>query len=286
MLIHIIKSVNDNIIPLLSQIVLDLIFRHNMINRPRALLEGFQPTDREELKQLSIMHSIVPSVFTLQSINNMCFHTVIWGNGMKLIYTHLLSALRRVVADLLREVIAIAYQPPNPFTFRAADKRQEKSRIGKDEAILNGSSLVFSARVYDHSSSSSIIRGRSSSRGSSSDVTSNRRTAETLALSTVDYSLQSQAAATSKYCIQRTSNVHRGQAVPYYSPCLTRRPMNIVIFTRGSSGMGRSMAKEQLLKDKLIELGGHNTLSSLQSVILLLTLLLYHSNYITILLIF
>jgi hypothetical protein len=62
--------------------------------------------------------------------------------------------------------------------------------------------------------------------------------------------------------------------------------MNIVIFTRGSSGMGRSMAKEQLLKDKLIELGGHNTLSSLQSVILLLTLLLYHSNYITILLIF
>lgn len=273
-----ITSVNDNIIPLLSQIVLDLLLRHNMINRPRALLEGFQPTDREELKQLSIMHSIVPSVFTLQSINNMCFHTVIWGNGMKLIYTHLLSALRRVVADLLREVIAIAYQPPNPFTFRATDKRLEKRRIRNDEAILNGS-LVYSARVYDHSSSS--IRGRSSS---SSDVTSKRRTAETLALSTIDYSLQSQAAATSKHCIQRTSNVHRGHPVPFYSACLTRRPMNIVIFTRGSSGMGRSMAKEQLLKDKLIELGGHNTwISSLQSVILSLihTLIisLYHSHY-------
>ena len=151
--IYIDLLVNDNIIPLLSQIILDLFLRHNMINRPRALLEGFQPTDREELKQLSILHSIVPTVFTLQSINNMCFHTVIWGNGMKLIYTHVLSALKRIVADLLREVITIAFQPPNPFIFRAAaaaaDTTQgEKRRIGKNEAILNGCCRFDSFTTY------------------------------------------------------------------------------------------------------------------------------------------
>jgi len=223
-----IDAVNDNIIPLLSQIVLDLFLRHGMTHRPRALLEGFQPKDKEELKQLSIMHSIVPTIFTLQSANKMCFHTVIWGNGMKIIYTHLLIALRRLIADLLREVINIAYHPPNPFSTNPFITRQKE-------------------KVVDHN-----VKIRKSNNGDEAT--------ESFALSRLNHPLQSKTTI-SVHCTFHASEKRSEQAsvvlLGSHMGCSKerRQPMNIVIFTRGSSGLGRSMAKEQLLQDKLIELG-------------------------------
>ena len=69
---------NDNIIPLLSQIVLDIYLRNHMMFRPKALLEGFQPKDADEIPHLSILKQIVSTTFTLKTANNMCFHTIVW----------------------------------------------------------------------------------------------------------------------------------------------------------------------------------------------------------------
>lgn len=69
---------NDNIIPLLSQIVLDMYLRNHMMFRAKALLEGFQPKDVEEIPHLSILKHIVSTSFTLKTANKMCFHTIVW----------------------------------------------------------------------------------------------------------------------------------------------------------------------------------------------------------------
>ena len=171
--------------PLLTLVVMDAILQKDLLFAPRAQLIGFHPpADPEQVPHLAaLLDAALPQCFTMGgSAEGMCFRRVAWGGGVKVVYQHLLGAVRRMSSDLLRELVLQAFNPPSPYlNIPYTDKNKEK------------------------------IKNRAA------DST------------TVSLTMATEAG--------------------------NRRPMNIVIYSRGNAGGGRSIGNETLLQDRLRGLG-------------------------------
>ena len=109
--------VNDNLLRLMSQVVLDAYVSPELLYLPRAQLEGFQGRDKEALPHMQLLKTAIPRSFTPRSASGMCFRRVVWGGGAWLVYAHVLGRLRLESADLLREVALLGHAPPDPFAY-------------------------------------------------------------------------------------------------------------------------------------------------------------------------
>lgn len=189
--------VNDNVLPLLTLVVMDAILQRDMLLAPRAQLIGFHPpADPEQVPHLAaLLDAALPQSFTVGgSAEGVCFRRVAWGGGIKVVYQHLLGAVRRLSSDLLRELVLQAFSPPSPYEHVPYNVPSLKS---KD--MDKGKRVVAKSKMHNMVPSSESL---------------------TMPTSTGE-----------------------------------RRPMNIVIYSRGNAGGGRSIGNETLLQDRLRSLG-------------------------------
>jgi len=168
---------------------MDAILQKDLLFAPRAQLVGFHPTaDQEQVPHLAaLMNAALPQSFTVGgSAEGMCFRRVAWGGGVKVVYQHLLGAVRRMSSDLLRELVLQAFNPPSPYLnipYKATDAEKKKNRAAESLTTSLTTSLTVATERGD------------------------------------------------------------------------RRPMNIVIYSRGNAGGGRSIGNETLLQNRLRGLG-------------------------------
>ncbi len=166
---------------------MDAILQKDLLFAPRAQLVGFHPpADPEQVPHLAaLLNAALPLSFTVGgSAEGMCFRRVAWGGGVKVVYQHLLGAVRSMSSDLLRELVLQAFDPPSPYLnipYKATDA--EKKKNSATESLFTGTSLTVTTETGG------------------------------------------------------------------------RRPMNIVIYSRGNAGGGRSIGNETLLQDRLRDLG-------------------------------
>lgn len=185
-------------LPLLTLVVLDAVLQRDMLLAPRAQLTGFHPpADPEQVPHLAaLLDAALPQSFAVGgSADGMCFRRVAWGGGVKVVYQHLLGAVRRLSSDLLRELVLQAFHPPSPYQ-----------------------SIPFNTEHLR-------IQGTMKKE-------------------------------------KRVAAKAKSSAVTSTSPSLTMvtdageiRPMNVVIYSRGTAGGGRSIGNETLLQDRLRSLG-------------------------------
>ncbi len=97
--------VNDNLLPLASQIVLDAYTDPEYLTLPRAHLVVGTSTMVSMSGELPHMEFIekdlLPDEFTLKSLDNVCFRRVVYGTGSRLIYHHVLRRLRQESSEFL-----------------------------------------------------------------------------------------------------------------------------------------------------------------------------------------
>lgn len=122
------RAVNDNVLPLLSQVVQDYYLYPEFAYAPRARLVGHAVAGGKVVPHVGILAKAVPTTFHLDKLHGACFQRVIWGSGLRLIYNHVLGRLRRESMDLLRAVVMMGYAPPNPFTAHSVSTESAASQ--------------------------------------------------------------------------------------------------------------------------------------------------------------
>lgn len=112
---------NDNVMPLLALIVYDIHLETDHLYLPRLALTGWQPLSKsDEMPHIKMISDILSENIDIKKANGMCFSRLIWGDGPRLIYNHAFIALRREVAQLLRNLVKNLYNPPMPQNFNNA----------------------------------------------------------------------------------------------------------------------------------------------------------------------
>jgi hypothetical protein len=244
-------TVNDNILPLMTLIAFDAYLRPELLHAPRALLTGFHPPpDSEQVPHLeAILKAAFPTQFTMSSIEGMCFRRVAWGGGVKVMYQHLLGSVRRKAAELLRQVVLRAFHPPSPYKSR--DTARRRLAAGTIARVLGstGNSTSSGARGTE-------TRARSHIRQRATAVHKQHNNTGAVASN-----------ATLKHMLGQAGDTLWAATWPVGKPSTAstlstatgtagkRRPLNVVIYTRGSSGVGRTIAGEDKLRDRLNQLG-------------------------------
>eukprot|EP01041_Mallomonas_annulata_P009259 gene9259-19219_t len=163
---------NDNMLPLMTQIILDLFLAPEYAHLPhmslavddlplfKSVLQRWTPkgssmtmanADRwvSYHRQMALMKGphiqFIKRLFEggeidINQANGMCFRRVAWGSGLRIHYADAMVVLRRLTADFARLLAMMTYNPPVPQPFL---------RI----------SNLSSSMVYDNSSSQSLSRG-------------------------------------------------------------------------------------------------------------------------------
>jgi len=175
-------AINDNIMSLISQFVLDAYLFPSFVNKPRFGLDLLSRGNAFEVPHMRMMRDVFTRTFTLSQLDGACFSRIVWGEGIKLIYNHVLATLRRQTAQLVRLLAIKLYAPPNPFV--AALSATNPAAFKKGRKFLE----IYDPRIG------------------------------------------------------------------------TFRPLNIVLYTRGNSSLGRSIGNEDRLISQLSREGGANAL--------------------------
>jgi len=182
-------AMNDNVLPLMAQIVIDAHYFSEYLALPRYLLTGFQPAG-DAVPHYQLLRDALDGEMTLSEAEDVCFDRIIWGFGARVIYNHALVALRRKAADLTRALAIAKYNPPLPIAFASP----------------------FEIKA---NSSTSVLPSSTS------------------------------AAATTTTRLERNG-----------------KALRVVVFSRGDTGSGRSIAGESLLKQGLINAGAQVVICS------------------------
>lgn len=247
---------NDNVVPLLSLIVLDAFTRPELLYADRAMLTGFHPApDREQMPHLAaLIGAAVPRTFALGgSAEGVCFRRVAWGGGVKVMYQHLLGAVRRLSAALLRELTIAAFNPPNPYPHiftgnSSAQASSESLTAGAAAQLLTDNNRRMQIakpgkRKGQNAQQQQQHQQHQQQQGKSDTTQQSRHTGHIGSLS-----------------VAIAGNASAGATVAGQTALQARRPLNVVIYTRGSSGVGRTIQGEELLRDRLIALGARATI--------------------------
>lgn len=137
-------ALNDNILPIVAQIVTDMVMWPEAANWPRMGLVGFQipAQHRSRASEQSLPHLLLfnelfnGGTVAVNDANGMCFRRVIWGLGLRLHYVDAMVVLRRLTADFARALAIRAYNPPIPPAFRVL-QQQRKGDLVVDGKPLN-----------------------------------------------------------------------------------------------------------------------------------------------------
>lgn len=235
--------VNDNVVPLLSLVVLDAFHHPDLLYADRALLTGIHPpADREQVPHLAgLLSAAIPTSFALGgSAEGVCFRRVAWGGGVKVMYQHLLGAVRSLSAALLREITVMAFNPADPYPI-----------------------MSFGNSSYAHSTVDAAVGTVSASKRSLQMAKGTKRKGQKIQQRANDDSTEGlDPSARGTPANQRKINTlsviaksNLNTSTTAMSHQQARRPMNVVIYTRGSSGVGRTIQGEELLRDRLLALG-------------------------------
>jgi hypothetical protein len=312
------KTVNDNLLAFLSLVVLDAVVAPDMLLLDRAQLVGFQPpADPEQVPHLSaLLDAAAPTHYRLgaptsstssttasASAEGVCFRRVVWGGGVKVIYHHLLGAVRRLAAQVLRALVMQALQPPSPYALAkekahpthtpphddavgATEKRRalesvdpsidkeedvaefvtEKEKTTTTELVqeqLQRRELLFSKKQAAPTkkkkgatdpASSLLRKGGMFLRGQHAKEVSAASASATDAASTIAAAASASASASARITTLTVPWTTAGSSPSSPLPP-QRRPMNVVIYSRGSTGLGRSIPGEAALRGHLAGLG-------------------------------
>eukprot|EP01041_Mallomonas_annulata_P004158 gene4158-8264_t len=140
---------NDNMLPLMTQIILDLFLAPEYAHLPHMSLSNEKhhvKTNRYRRKPFragrypdnllaptKIPHAILykklfeGGELDMESANGMCFRRVAWGSGLRIHYTDAMVVLRRLTADFARLLAMMTYNPPVPQPFIYEVKREKKT---------------------------------------------------------------------------------------------------------------------------------------------------------------
>lgn len=273
-------SVNDNIVPLLSLIVLDAFVKPELLFAERALLTGFHPApDREQVPHLAaLLSAAVPKTFAMGpggSAEGTCFRRVAWGGGVKVMYQHLLGAVRRLSAALLREITIREFDPPNPYLYLSLPP----ALAGGADNSSSPLSAVTAAATRTANTTRNVAAVRNGRRlpmakeskrkeqklqshrqqGGDAQVSSAAKKAGLYLTNELTQLDDSFIETLSVPTAENATSVRIGFGVGT-GPRQARRALNVVIYTRGSSGVGRTIQGEELLRDRLIALGARATI--------------------------
>jgi len=269
-------AVGDNILPLIAQIILDAYLAPQMLHLPRMFLQygsgsdsisGHHKQSRNGVPHLDLLHKLTSAgSITLAQADGMCFRRVVWGHGPHVLYQDSLVTLRRLSAAFARQLALRCYNLTYPLDFLSSYSDSSKNEVNEVPAttttIDTSSSSGTSKNLNNHnnnkvkhtkkngrllfndtntsngtSSHRRLIQLYSGSRTSSDSV----KFAENPMQSSSIISLDNQ---------RNTNNNNGGQL----------RGLNIVFFTRGSSGRGRTMQGEELLLQRLLKEGARAVL--------------------------
>lgn len=209
------SSVHDNVLPLLTLVVFDAFLQPELLALDRAQLVGFHPIPvPDQVPHLdALLQAAVPKTFTLASAEGVCFRRVAWGGGVKVVYQHLLGAVRRLSSDLLRELVIQTFRPPSPYNDSIA-KTTGSTRNTSTSVISTPRALTNTIKQKKNKISGIFAKPESPARGHKPSGPLRKLPAPSLL----------------------TTRSDNG----------TQRPLNIVIYTRGSSGLGRSIGNESV----------------------------------------
>eukprot|EP01041_Mallomonas_annulata_P011839 gene11839-24820_t len=120
-------ALNDNVLPIMAQIVTDLFMAPEFAHLPRINLGGFHvPADHARRHQGGTSNLPHVKLFNelfqggdvhVKKADGMCFRRVVWGTGLRIHYIDALVVLRRLTADFARSLVLRAYNPPVPTPF-------------------------------------------------------------------------------------------------------------------------------------------------------------------------
>eukprot|EP01041_Mallomonas_annulata_P000369 gene369-673_t len=163
---NIFHILNDHILPIMSQIILDLfIFPEyaelprmhlNCCNNPPLLIPYIAP--HTELYKLLFEGGEI----NILKVDNVCFRRVAWGTGVRLHYVDALVTLRRLTSDLARSLVLKAYHhhhhyhhtlpmntptpPPHPHDPHHQEEQKHSSKNGVTLSKSMSLSLVRDGR--------------------------------------------------------------------------------------------------------------------------------------------
>lgn len=283
---------NDNILPLFTLIAFDMILQPDFLHAPRALLTGIHPPkDAEQVPHLEeILAATIPHLFAIgKSTEGVCFRRIAWGGGVKVMYQHLLGLVRRLSADLLREVVVRSFNPPNPYEIhndqtQFVGARRLNLRGGGNKqvglvGIGRGTGLPRNIHQFQSKGGHDAKRKDVGRKGQSKNTDSgylylraNQTIREKLRfgrnsgefmnaitgtlLNTVRTTTHATPIRTSHaLTVATVSNQVNNRSNDNMYSNSKNRALNVVIYTRGSAGFGRVLPGEDALREHLNSLG-------------------------------
>mmetsp|Transcript_18941 Transcript_18941/g.19059 ORF Transcript_18941/g.19059 Transcript_18941/m.19059 type:complete len:384 (+) Transcript_18941:1-1152(+) len=126
-------ALNDNMLPIMTQTLLDLFLYPEVARLPRMSLLGFHipshhkrahPRGGVQVPHLAIFDKLFEAGHVdVNEMDGMCFRRVVWGTGLRIHYVDALVALRRLTADFARALVIRAFDPPLPPAFQLQTNR-------------------------------------------------------------------------------------------------------------------------------------------------------------------
>ncbi len=276
-------TVNDNLLPLLSQLLLDGYLHPEYLQLARSQLVDFQSgSDPDSVPHMALLKEIIPyavqyspyasrgsAAGRLPAGTGLCVKRVVWGSGARLIYNHLLVRLRRESVQLLRELMIHVYKPPVPLPF--LQQINNTCNKGHKYTDSNSNSTQSAYKTMLYPTTSSLI-GSDLPPTAGSAITTHSVESVCKPLSAYDkYNLPfsslliKQCARTVSRGADTTKTIATATAattisIKFQTSQTLYRPLNIAFFTRGDSSSGRSIKNEEAIVSALLARGAHATL--------------------------
>lgn len=172
---NVFHALNDNVLPLASQVALDLAMRSSLLLKPRYLLYVSSNSPNvaahlaAQVPHIDLLGLLAPHELPVRassrapagtlkfSVNDtFCFRRVVWGTGARLVYNHALTTLRSLSMDLLRDVANAAmalYNAPREFSPSRPDRKKVTlfSRDGGGRAMAGEEKIVEHLKALGYS---------------------------------------------------------------------------------------------------------------------------------------
>lgn len=100
-------AVNDNLFPLMGQLLMDIYYAPDFLQLPRAHLTNLAPAQERMLTIDEVPHNELLKSLLSEEVDwkseqhNLCVRRVVFGVGSRLMYHHLLRRMRHEVGDLI-----------------------------------------------------------------------------------------------------------------------------------------------------------------------------------------
>lgn len=242
----------DNFIPMAAQIMLDAFLAPDFLHKPRMMLTGFYPGGDEGVLHMQLLTDLMSAgTISVDKVKDMCFRRVVWGHGAHVMFYDVRVSLRRLLGDFAHHFVNHMYDLHVPAPFNKHKQHAESSK--RRMTLSQQTNDYLNRRIL--SQNSSMVNSNDTSLLSNPtnvNITQMSKNLPPQVNGTIDNSVTTNNQYIGSYSMNGTSTYNGPRNKMLYR---NQQPLKIVIYTRGSTGKGRSIQGEEHLVKALQDAG-------------------------------